>query len=63
MLRAKVCLRKLLALRVKFNGSVKASKLLMLLSNAQVCHNFDGNEVAQLEVEALSLGVRTINPF
>ena len=63
MLCTKVRLSKLLALRVELNGSVKASKFLMLLSNAQVRHNFDRNEITELEVETLSPRVRTINPF
>ena len=60
MLRAEVCLCELLALRVELDGSVEASKLFVLLTDTEVGHDLDGNEVTQLEVQTLNLWIWTI---
>ncbi len=60
MLRAEVCLSKLLALRVELDGSVEASKFFMLLADAQVSHDLDRDEVIELKVKAFDLWVGAI---
>jgi len=51
MLRAKVGLCKLLALRIKLNSCIEAAKLLVLLTYGQVAHHHDRDEVIKLKTK------------
>ena len=51
MLCAKVGLCELLALRIKLNSCIEATKLLVLLTYGQVAHHHDCDEVIELKTK------------
>ena len=56
---AKIRLRKVFTLCICFDRLIVATKFFILLTNAEVCHDFDSNEVVELVVEAFNLRIRT----